>query len=77
MRERVVGILVTVLLMVPAVRGAERVTVEGILIRVNERIVTISDFTIRIRQELAQMQAPPRPRGLPCHRRRCGPTGLL
>ena len=59
MRERVVGILVTVLLMVPAVQGAERVTVEGILIRVNERIVTISDFTIRIRQELAQMQAPP------------------
>jgi parvulin-like peptidyl-prolyl isomerase len=59
MRERVIGILVGVLLMVPTVRGAERVTVEGILVRVNERIVTISDFTVRIRQELAQMPAPP------------------
>jgi parvulin-like peptidyl-prolyl isomerase len=53
------GILVGVLLMVPTVRGAERVTVEGILVRVNEQIVTISDFTDRIRQELAQMPAQP------------------
>lgn len=59
MRERMIGILVGVLLMVPAVRAAERVTVEGILVRVNERIVTISDFTDRIRQELAQMPTQP------------------
>jgi len=59
MRERVIGIFVAVLLMVPVVRGEERVIVEGILIRVNEQIVTISDFAARIRQELAQMPTQP------------------
>jgi parvulin-like peptidyl-prolyl isomerase len=59
MRDRIIGILVGVLLTMPAVGGAERVTVEGVLVRVNERIVTISDFTARIRQELAQMPTQP------------------
>jgi parvulin-like peptidyl-prolyl isomerase len=59
MRERVIGVFVAVLLMAPAVRGAERVIVEGILVRVNEQIVTISDFTDRLRQELAQMPSQP------------------
>jgi parvulin-like peptidyl-prolyl isomerase len=39
--------------------AAQRVTVEGVLVRVNERIVTISDFTNRLRQELTQMRTPP------------------
>jgi parvulin-like peptidyl-prolyl isomerase len=59
MRERITGILVGMMLMVPAARGAERVVVEATLVRVNERIVTISDFTDRLRQELAQMPSPP------------------
>lgn len=58
MRERIIGTLLGLLLIVPAVRSAERVTVEGILVRVNERIVTISDFTDRVRQDLAQMPTP-------------------
>jgi parvulin-like peptidyl-prolyl isomerase len=45
--------------MVPAAVSAERVVVEATLVRVNERIVTVSDFTERIRQELAQMPTPP------------------
>jgi parvulin-like peptidyl-prolyl isomerase len=59
MRERITGILVGMLFMVPASHGAERVVVEATLVRVNERIVTTSDFTARIRQELAQMPTPP------------------
>jgi parvulin-like peptidyl-prolyl isomerase len=59
MRERIIGVLVGALLVVPAVRSAERVTIEGVLVRVNERIVTISDFTERIRQEIAQMPTQP------------------
>jgi len=59
MRERIIGILVAALLLAPAVLSAERVIIEGILVRVNERVVTISDFTDRIRQELAQMPTQP------------------
>ncbi|MFV2074350.1 MAG: peptidyl-prolyl cis-trans isomerase, partial [Thermoanaerobaculales bacterium] len=38
---------------------AERVVLEGILVRVNDRIVTVSDFEERVRQELTQMPNPP------------------
>jgi parvulin-like peptidyl-prolyl isomerase len=38
---------------------AERGVVEGALIRVNERVVSISDFAQRLRQELTQMPAAP------------------
>jgi len=59
MRERVISVLIGSLMMALVVHGAERVVVEGVLVRVNERIVTISDFTERIRQELTQMPTQP------------------
>ena len=59
MRERVTGMLIGALMMTLVAHGAERVVVEGILVRVNERIVTISDFTERMRQELQQMPTQP------------------
>ena len=59
MRERVTMVLIGFLMMALVAHGAERVVVEGVLVRVNERIVTISDFTERIRQELTQMPAQP------------------
>ena len=59
MRKRVTVVLVGVLMMALVAHAAERVVVEGVLVRVNERIVTISEFTERIRQELAQMGAQP------------------
>jgi parvulin-like peptidyl-prolyl isomerase len=39
--------------------ATERIVVEGVLVRVNDRIITISDFTERLRQELTQMPAQP------------------
>ncbi|MCJ7753468.1 MAG: SurA N-terminal domain-containing protein, partial [Thermoanaerobaculales bacterium] len=59
MRERVTVVLIGFLMMALVAQGAERVVVEGVLVRVNERIVTISDFTERIRQELTQMPTQP------------------
>ena len=59
MRERVTVVLMCALMMALVAHGAERVVVEGVLVRVNERIVTISDFTERIRQELSQMPTQP------------------
>lgn len=59
MRERVIVVLIGALMMALVAHGAERVIVEGVLVRVNERIVTISDFTERLRQELSQMPAQP------------------
>ncbi len=38
---------------------AERETLETILVRVNDRIVTVNDFKIRLRQELAQINPVP------------------
>ena len=59
MRERVIAVLIGSLLTFLVAHGADRVVVEGVLVRVNERIVTISDFTERIRQELTQMPTQP------------------
>ena len=59
MRDRVSVFFFGALMMALVVHGEERVVVEGVLVRVNERIVTISDFTERIRQELTQMPAQP------------------
>ena len=59
MRERVIVVLIGALMTALVAQGAERVVVEGVLVRVNERIVTISDFTERIRQELTQMPTQP------------------
>jgi parvulin-like peptidyl-prolyl isomerase len=51
--------LIGSLVMAVSAFGADRVVVEGVLVRVNERIVTISEFTQRVRQELNQMPSPP------------------
>jgi peptidyl-prolyl cis-trans isomerase SurA len=47
------------MLMTVVAHGVERVVVEGVLVRVNERIVTVSEFTERVRQELTQMPTQP------------------
>jgi parvulin-like peptidyl-prolyl isomerase len=59
MRNRIMSVFTGLLMAVVVANSAERVVVEGVLVRVNDRIVTISDFTKRVRQELAQMPAPP------------------
>ncbi len=59
MRERVLGAFVGLLMMAAAIPGADRIVVEGILVRVNDRIITISEFTERVRQELTQMPVQP------------------
>ena len=60
MRERLMGVFIGLLTVLPVgVQAAERVVVEGVLVRVNDRIITISDFTERVRQELTQMPTPP------------------
>jgi parvulin-like peptidyl-prolyl isomerase len=58
MRERVTGVFIGLLMMTVAIQSAERIVVEGVLVRVNDRIITISDFTERVRQELTQMPNP-------------------
>lgn len=51
------------LVLVVAVTGTaaagERTVMESILVRVNDRIVTSSEFAERLRQELGQFQSPP------------------
>ncbi len=59
MRLRVPGLLIGVLMATVAVQASERVLVEGVLVRVNDRIVTVSEFTERVRQELTQMPSQP------------------
>jgi foldase protein PrsA len=60
MRERLTRVVVGLLMVVPVgLLAAERVVVEGVLVRVNDRIITISDFTERVRQELTQMPTQP------------------
>lgn len=60
MRERLMVVFVGMLMaMTVGIRAAERVVVEGVLVRVNDRIITISDFTERVRQELTQMPSQP------------------
>ncbi|MEJ2582154.1 MAG: hypothetical protein P8127_11065 [Acidobacteriota bacterium] len=59
MRVRVPGLLIGVLMTTVSIQASERVLVEGILARVNDRIVTISEFTERVRQELTQMPSQP------------------
>lgn len=57
-RTMAIGALMAVL-MTAAVVTAERVVLETILVRVNDRIVTVNDFKIRMRQELGQISPVP------------------
>jgi parvulin-like peptidyl-prolyl isomerase len=54
-----IGILATA-----GAAAAERVVVETILVRVNDRIVTVNDFKERLRQELSQIQPTPQGKDL-------------
>jgi parvulin-like peptidyl-prolyl isomerase len=49
-----------ILLLAIIAEATERVVLEAILVRVNDRIVTLSDFRIRLLQELTQRAEPPR-----------------
>jgi peptidyl-prolyl cis-trans isomerase C len=42
-----------------SIAGAEREVLETILVRVNDRIVTVNDFKMRLRQELSQLSQRP------------------
>ena len=53
-RKFLVAVLLTVL--ATAAAAQDRMVIEGILVRVNDRIITISDFTRRLQVELTQMQ---------------------
>lgn len=58
-RKYCVGAVVLSLAVATLVSGAERKMIEAILIRVNDRIVTVSEFEVRFSQELAQIPSPP------------------
>ncbi len=45
-------------LIAAATMGADRIIVEAILVRVNERVMTVSDFRERLQAELAQVGQP-------------------
>jgi len=64
-RKRVVNLVVALMAMVVVAGAGERVLLEGPLIRVNDRIVTVTEFTDRVRQELSQL--PQQPTGEDLH----------
>ena len=59
MRNRVVNLVVALIVMVVVAGAGERILLEGSLVRVNDRIVTVSEFAERVRQELSQAQQAP------------------
>jgi parvulin-like peptidyl-prolyl isomerase len=61
LRRKWVGAIATALVMSSVAWGGDRQVVEAILVRVNDRIVTISDFRERLEVELSQL--PSRPEG--------------
>lgn len=59
MRSRVFLVSVVLAALAMAAVAQDRMIIEGILVRVNDRIITISDFTRRLQVELTQMQTAP------------------
>jgi parvulin-like peptidyl-prolyl isomerase len=57
--QRIIGIAIALIVVVSAAWTADRVVLQGVLVRVNDRIVTIPEFTERVRQELTQVPAQP------------------
>ncbi len=53
--SKIVTLAIAALLMAAAAGAGQKVLVEGILARVNDRIITISDFKKRLAQEAAQL----------------------
>jgi len=49
------GVIVATAVAVAGTAMAERTVLETILVRVNDRIVTVNDFKLRLRQELSQL----------------------
>jgi parvulin-like peptidyl-prolyl isomerase len=56
-RKFLVAVVLTVLATVAAAQ--DRMMIEGILVRVNDRIITISDFTKRLQVEITQIPTAP------------------
>ncbi len=59
MRSLAKTFLVAMVAFAAAASAAEKMLVEGILVRVNDRIITVSDFAQRVRTELSQFPEPP------------------
>ena len=59
MRNGVVNLVIALMAMVVVGGAGERILLEGPLIRVNDRIITVTEFTDRVRQELIQVQQQP------------------
>ncbi len=59
MRSRKFLVAVVLTVIATAAAAQDRMVIEGILVRVNDRIITISDFTKRLQVELTQMQTAP------------------
>ncbi len=59
MRSRVVVVSIFLAVLACAAAAEDRFVLEGILVRVNDNIVTISDFTKRLQVELAQQPSAP------------------
>jgi parvulin-like peptidyl-prolyl isomerase len=58
-RTRTMRCFIASIIVASAAMAAERQVLEGILVRVNDEIVTISDFRSRLAQELAQIPEKP------------------
>jgi len=58
-RVLVVAVVIGCLAVVSAAAAGERVVLEGILVRVNDRVISVSDFEDRLRQEMSQLTVPP------------------
>lgn len=63
-----VGTVSLGLIVASVVSGAEREVLEAILVRVNDRIVTVSEFYERLEQELRQIPNPPQGERLASYR---------
>ncbi len=62
MKSRWIFGVIAVAIMVVVAAGtasAERTVLETVLVRVNDRIVTVNDFKVRLRQELSQISPVP------------------
>lgn len=57
--KKISALTVAVAVLVSAPALAERQVLETILVRVNDRIVTVNDFKVRLRQELSQISPVP------------------
>ena len=64
-RNGVVNLVIASMAMVVVAGAGERILLEGPLIRVNDRIVTVTEFTDRARQELIQLPQQPTAEEMP------------